>query len=260
MQKFLRQLSCWRYILLMPVLLSGIATVAQNAEETSAWMERIKVILTGEKTGRQLLYRLDTLKLEFIPSRSRVVDYFNRDLDFGYGHRRLNVELNMSMYQIDLLCFHDTIYLSSVITDPEFYWEPDLSWRQCDSTNTMSYLSRRNKFYRSKKDISQLFREISLDEEYAFYCGYADSKTEKGKYIDSLVNAEDVSTLTDMLKSINCETQAYGVAGLERLQRKDTDLSPEVTALIRYIKRRNSELKICSGCLRGLVNRVYSGK
>jgi hypothetical protein len=234
--------------------------VAQNAEETSAWMERIKVILAGEKTGNHLLYRLDTLKSEFIPSRSRVVDYFNRDLDFGYRHRRLNVELNMSMYQVDLLCFHDTIYLSSVITDPEFYWEPDLSSRQFDSAHVMPYLSRRNRFYRSKKDVSQLFSEISLDEEYAFYCGYADSKTEKGRYIDSLVDAEDVSTLTDMLKSINCETQSYGIAGLERLEAQNVDLAPEITYLIRYVKRRNSELTTCSGCLRGLVTRIYSRK
>jgi len=56
----------------------------QNKKEASAYFDLIKSIVTTEKLGNHLVYRLDTLKSKFIPSRSNVTDYFNRDIDFGF--------------------------------------------------------------------------------------------------------------------------------------------------------------------------------
>jgi 2-hydroxy-3-keto-5-methylthiopentenyl-1-phosphate phosphatase len=119
-------------------------------------------------------------------------------------------------------------------------------------------LTKRNKFYNSSKTPRQLIKEISFDEEYAFYCGDGSPKTQKGKYIEQLVEDESTDKLTEMLKSFNCETQAYGVAGFNMLSKKEYEISYDVQKLIDHIKKRNSELVVCSGCLSGLIEKIYS--
>jgi hypothetical protein len=245
-----------RSILFLSVLVLTGTLCGQDRKETGAWFDRIKSILADERSGGHLLYRLDTLRSEFIPSRSGVNDYFNRDVDFGYRHRRINVELNFSRYQLDLLCFNDTICLSSLTTEPY----TQLRNEAYDRGRIERYLQKRNKFYRSGKGIAQLIGEISLDEEYAFNCGDGDPETAKGKYINQLAEDGNIAALTGMLKSFNCETQAYGVAGFRLLEHREIETPPEEAFLIRYIKKRNSELKICSGCLGGLIERIYSEK
>lgn len=119
-------------------------------------------------------------------------------------------------------------------------------------------MKKRNKFYNSSKSTRQLIKEISFDEEYAFYCGDGSPKTQKGKYIEQLVEDESIDTLIDMLKSFNCETQAYGVAGFNMLSKREYKISFDVQKLIDHIKKRNSELVVCSGCLSGLIDKIYS--
>jgi hypothetical protein len=62
----------------------------------------------------------------------------------------------------------------------------------------------------------------------------------------------------DMLKSFNCETQAYGVAGFNMLAKKEYEIPFNILKLIQHIKKRNAELVTCSGCLAGIINKIYS--
>jgi phosphoserine phosphatase len=63
-----------------------------------------------------------------------------------------------------------------------------------------------------------------------------------------------------MIKSLNCEIQAYGVTGLEMLQKKDFQISYKTQQLINYIKKRNTELVICSGCFSGVIEKIYTNE
>ena len=74
-------------------LLFLLSVQGQDKKESSAYFDLIKNIVTTEKLGNNLIYRLDTLKSKFIPSRSHVTDYFNRDIDFGFKHRSITVNL-----------------------------------------------------------------------------------------------------------------------------------------------------------------------
>lgn len=230
------------------------SVLGQDKKETSAYFDLIKAIVTTEKLGNNLVYQLDTLKSKFIPSRSHVNDYFNRDIDFRFKHRRITMSLNFAGYQIDLLCRNDTVFLCSIITADY----KSINYDKFDKKVIGQFLKQRNKFYSSSKTPQQLIKEISLPEEYAFYCGDGMPKTQKGKYIEQLVDDEDTETLIDMLKSINCETQAYGVAGLEMLEKRDYQISYDTQKLIDHVKKRNSELIVCSGCLSGLIEKIYS--
>lgn len=228
----------------------------QSKIETAAYFDLIKQIVISEKLDSILVYRLDILKSKFIPSRSNINDYFNRDIEFGFKHHRIIMSLNFAGYQIDMLCKSDTILLSSIsVID-----YGSIKYDHFDKATIESFLKMRNKLYNSSKTSGQLIKEISLREEYAFYCGDGMPKTQKGKYIEELVEEENTETLIEMIKSFNCETQAYGIAGFEMLKKRDFEIAYDIQKIIDHIKSRNSELVICSGCLSGLVNKIYSKK
>ena len=233
-----------------------LSVQGQGKKETSAYFDLIKAIVTTEKLGNNLVYRLDTLKSKFIPSRSHVNDYFNRDIDFGFKHRRITMSLNFAGYQIDVLCKNDTIFLSS-ITSVDY---KGINYDNFEKTVIDQFLKERNNFYSSSKTSQQLLKEISLTEEYAFYCGDGMPKAQKGKYIEQLVDNENVETLINIVKSFNCETQAYGVAGLEMLEKRNYQIPYDIQKLINHIKMRNSELITCSGCISGIIGKIYSRK
>jgi hypothetical protein len=227
----------------------------QDQKETFGYFSLIRAILSSEQSGDTLVYRLDTLKSKFIPSRSYVTDHFNRYIDFGFKHRSISVSLNFASFRVDLLCRHDTIYLSSLSSATY----ESMNYEHYDKAVIDNFLKKRNRFYRSSKTPQQLMEELALPVEYAFYCGDGMPKTEKGKYIEQLVDDENTATLMDMLKSFNCETQAYGVAGIEMLERRGYQVPYDIQNLVNHIKKRNSELVICSGCLSG-IEKIYNKK
>lgn len=237
-------------------LLFFLSVQGQDKKETSAYFELIKAVVSSENLGNNLVYRLDTLKSKFIPSRSHVTDYFNRDIDFAFKHRCIIVNLNFAGFRVDILCCNDTIFLSS-LSSADY---KSINYDNYHKEVIDQFLKQRNKFYSSSKTPRQLIKEISLPEQYAFYCGDGMPKTQKGKYIDQLVDNENTATLVDMLKSFNCETQAYGVAGLEMLKKRDYQIPSDAQKLIDHIKKRNSELIVCSGCLSGLIEKIYTKK
>lgn len=243
-------------ILIILFFVVYVSALGQDKKEVSSYFEYIKPIVANEQTGKNLVYRLDTLKSKFIPSRSLINDYFNRDIDCGFKHRRILLRINFVNFQIDLLCKADTIFLSSIKT--EYY--KNINYQNFNKDTIQKFVSARNKLYNSSKTIQNLLNEISLDEEYAFYCGFANSLTQKGKYVDDLVDNVNINGLNELLQSFNCENQAFGVAGFDMLIKKDYRLNSNIQFLINHIKKRNSELITCSGCLGGLIDKIYSKK
>ena len=223
-------------------------------QETKDYFDKIVTVLKSEKNSIIISKRLDSLKSKYIPSRSNLNDYFDRDIDFGYHHQRIKLEINFDRFQIDFLKKNDTILLTSLKTDGY----KKLKFSQVDTSKATLYLKDRNKFYKSSKTIHKLIDELSLDEVFAFYCGDGSPKTERGLEIEKLVEDRNIEVLQEMLKSICIEIQAYGVAGSEMLVRQGYTLPTDINKIIKYIKERNSEAIICSGCLVGLVQKLYN--
>ena len=80
-----------------------ISTFLQTtAQQAKVYFKLADSILMEENSSKRLYTKLDTLKSKFIPSRSSVNNYFNRNIDFGFKHQRINLRLNLESFQIDL--------------------------------------------------------------------------------------------------------------------------------------------------------------
>ncbi|MBC9913485.1 hypothetical protein [Chitinophaga varians] len=227
-------------------LFASFSLFSQEKQEIQSAIEPVKHILHTETSCKQLQYRLDTLN-KLISGRV----FLNRDVDFSHRHIRLQPGFFRMGYCIDVLTKNDTIVLSC-ITGPD----SAICFRNYDTSRLNDYLHQRNKFYQSSKSADELFAELSTQEFYAFYCGEGMQKTEGGKYTKRLVEEKNTAALTDMLRSFNCETQAFGVAGFYMLKEKNYAIPAPVKRLISHIKKRNSTLAICSGCFLS-VEKIY---
>ena len=232
-----------------------------NGQTPKYYFKVVDSIVLAETTSKNLQTKLDTLKSKYIPSRSSFSISFDRDIDFVFRHHRLNVELNFEKFQIDLLTHNDTIYARTI----RHYYNPfemdktTLAFASSFSFEKVNeYLTQRNKFYKSQKTLKDLIKEISEYRVFAFYCGDGSPLTEEGKQIKEIAAQEKTDTLFQMLQSICVETQAYGVSGFKILENNGYPIDSDVSKIIKRIKKRNSETVTCSGCITGLIRKIYS--
>lgn len=242
------------------LLLVLIKTIGQTPK---AYFKVVDSIVLTETTSKNLQTKLDTLKSKFIPSRSSFSLSFDRDIDFTFRHHRLSVQLNFERFQIDLLTRNDTIFARTI----RHYYNPfemDKTTLAFDSSLSFEkaneYLNKRNMFYKSQKSLKDLIKEISEYRVFAFYCGDGSPLTEEGKQIKEIVAEEKTDELFQMLQSICIETQAYGVSGFKMLENNGYPISSDVSKIINRIKKRNSETVICSGCITGIIEKIYGNR
>ena len=236
-----------------------------NGQKPSGYFKLVDSLVLSKNiaTSEVLSTKLDSLKAKYMPSGSSFSTSFDRDVDFGYKHKRLNVALNHNLFQIDLLTRNDTIFVRTVRNFLN-HFQMEQSTLAFDSSfvteKVNEYLLQRNKRYHAKKTVNDLLKEISIYSVYAFYCGDGSPITEEGEAIMKLVEEENIEALLGMLQSISIETQAYGVSGFRILEQRGFVFPSYIYKIIKHIKARNSETVICSGCLTGLIEKIYSKK
>jgi hypothetical protein len=227
---------------------------AQTEVEAEKNFQKIKKIISSENDFGKLKSKLDSVKLTFKDQKNNFVDsYLNRSIDFGFNHNRIRVQFDMWQYQIDLITKNESIYLKSLKTE---YFKK-YSFENLNKNALKDYIEKRNLFYKSNKTYKDLLKEISLHETFAMYCGDGSPYTKEGLQIKKLVENGNVEKLKKILTSFNCERQSFAVLGFNLLTEKEIDYPKECKKLIEHIKERNSELQICSGCITGLIEKVY---
>lgn len=238
-----------------------LSLIKTNGQTAKAYFTLVDSVVLTEVTSKSLQIKLDTLKSKFIPSRSSFSLSFDRDIDFGFRHNRLSIQLNFERFQIDLLARNDTIFARTI----RHYYNPfdmDKTTLAFDSSFSFEkvneYLNQRNKFYKSQKTPKDLIKEISDYRVFAFYCGDGSPLTDEGKQIKEFVAEEKTDDLLQMLQSICVETQAYGVSGFRMLENNGYPIASDISKIIKRIKKRNSETVICSGCITGIIEKIYS--
>ena len=98
-----------------------------------------------------------------------------------------------------------------------------------------------------------------MHRNYAFYCGDGlTSKQRDAVLLDSIVQRKDIRELTNMLSSINCETQQYGVYGIDVLRKKGLSIPSFVDKITEYIKKRNSDLVTCAADIYPVIAKAYN--
>jgi hypothetical protein len=216
------------------------------------YFQKIGNIAKTATVATDLYNKLDSFKKTRRPNDSNIEMYFDRDVDFGYKHQRINLVLNGTFrYKINLLEKNDTIYLSSIKFDDDFYSDNGsrrLNELRIDTAQIRNYLRLRNKFYKSSKSINNLVDDLTLNKVYAFNCGDGDPKTKDGKHIETLVKNKNMTELRELVQSINCEKQAYGIAGFRMLKKNGVKISESDQKLLKYLEAKKIALVECNGC------------
>ena len=215
----------------------------------------LKSILKTENNFIFLEKKLDSLKLTFEDQKNNYVDVFlNRDIDFNYKHKRIRVSFDNYDFQIDLITKNDSLFFKLLKTE---YFK-NFTYQTQNKNELGNLINLRNEYYNSKKNLKDLSKEITTNETYAMYCGESFSITYQGIIIQKLVKDKDIESLTKMLSSYNCEKQSFGVLGFSLLDEINFEIPKKVLLIIEHIKKRNSELQICSGCITGIMNKIYN--
>ena len=236
----------------------------KGSAQLQTYFNKIEDISTKVHTGSELYYKLDSLKQTRRPEDSYVKVIFNRDIDFGYKHKRIQIVFNSSSsYQINLLLRKDSICLSSTIlgnvldNGENFYTFNHRVNPIIDTPKTVQYLNLRNSFYSSKKSFKELKDDLDNNVIFALRGGDGYLETNYKKHVDTLVSNKNFAELETMLKNINCETQTYGVLGFSLLKSRGVRILSKNQKIINYLKKRNSDIETTQGDLCCYLTKVF---
>lgn len=250
-----------RILLSLLLLFAFFNVIAQPV----TYFLKIQTLATKTRLASELYEKIDSLKQTRRPNQSSIKILFNRDVDFGYTQKRIQIEFNArDFYQLNLLIKNDTICLSSTIFSSVFGPSPGeaqanktLGIPSMDTIGALNYLKLRNRFYKSTKTLNDLKNEINLNEIYALNGGDGYNETWYKKHIDTLVRRKNYVELEAMLKRINCETQTYGVTAFNLLKKSGHTIPLADQKIIDHIKRRNSEIESTEGDLGPIIWKAY---
>jgi hypothetical protein len=239
---------------LLFLLFFALQVQSQGETEAKENFIKLKQLLSKENSATKLQLKLDSLNLTSKDQRNNFVsNHLNRDIDFEFIHKRILAHFDLFEYQIDLVVKNDSIYLKSLKTE---YFKK-YKYQSLNKMQLLSYLEKRNEFYKSNKSSKQLIKEIVINENYAMYCGEVIQYTDEAVKVKKLAEAKKIKSLKKMLSNFSCEEQAYGIMGFSFLSENEIQIPNDCQRLIEHIKIRNSELQVCQGCIIGLVKKIF---
>nr|WP_294948241.1 hypothetical protein [uncultured Mucilaginibacter sp.] len=228
--------------------------ICSSAFSQDGYLKKIKAIADEEVTATKLLAKLDSIKRTRRPTDSNVKTLFNRSVDFGYYHQRIDVRYNGKDYHINLLTKNDTILFSKTGHGNSIFmnmqaeeWNKTLQGK-VDTIQILRFLKERNKYYGTVKTIKNVIDELTLNETYALYCG--DGAPQTGAYAEiiELAKKNDQKKFSIWLTSICCEEQAYATLGYKLLRKNRFKVDRKTLKLVNHINQRKSAIVQCSGC------------
>jgi hypothetical protein len=247
------------------VLLLFTACIKTSYGQEETYFYKIQDIIHNEHLDTALHKKLDSIKQTRRPNDSGIKTVFNRDVDFGYRHKRIQVKFNSDYYQVNLLLKNDTICFGSVIMSVGLGDEDEYNrWFNkkhsipiIDSPRALTYLKSRNLFYNASKTLKDLKNELGINEFYALRGGDGYNYTWNKLHLDTLVKQKNFRELESMLSSISCEEQMYGLTGFDWLKNERVKIPANDIKIIQYIKKRNSDLETCQGDVCGFISKGF---
>ncbi|RBL89365.1 hypothetical protein [Chitinophaga flava] len=254
-----------RMILLLLVFCCIGKVYGQTIQQ--AEFNKLGLIVKEERSVSRLTKRLDTLLKHYMPSRSQVVKNIHRPLDVGFYHIRYQVSYWPMNYFINMLVRNDSVFMLTAYSCEDLWRKASdykdapepLRLYQYDSVGASTFLRLRNRIYGSKKTLNDLVNELSANTMYAMNCGFANQLTSRGKYIHALIEEENsFPEIARMLQHLLPEEQAYGVTAIDILLKRGVDIDDRNYLLYQHIRKRNTAVYNCFGCLAGLVEPLYN--
>lgn len=187
---------------------------------------------------------------------------FERQIDAGVTESIYDISIeyvegewmNYKEYKVHVFSKNDSIF---GIINYDTYREKTNYY--FDFEKLQNYLDFHNEFYQSNLTRKDFISQVLADHIYGYVCGEAPVIYEIPRYDDLKFDKKrNISKFRNWLKSFSPELQTYGVDALKYLEKnKDIQLTAFDEKLILNIKKRNSTLNTCSGCLIGLYEKAF---
>ncbi len=174
-----------------------------------------------------------------------------RELDFGYRQQYYTVRMEVYQFDLMLLLRGDSI-VYGMLSGQDGFRERRLDFRQ-DQFALVQYLNRHNQFYRSDWTVREMMEMWRTRNLFTLACGFDGKQIPvEARKLYQYVAREKPEPLINWLVSVDPELQTYGALGLLELKRKGIVLPAKVWELIDHLRRRDSTIYTCTGCIVGV--------
>ncbi len=192
----------------------------------------------------------------------RSIKKYSREIDFNFTEDLYEISIEyisgntIRSMDYNLRVFKENDKVFGVIVSEEL-WQRKYFYFDYDKLH--DYVEKHNTFYGSEKSMRDFINETKDGEVYTYYCGFSAPIKKIPSYDGHLFNnKKNVDVFKNWLYSFNIEKQNYGIDALEYLTKKGKiELTENDIKAIDHIKKRNSILETCSGCLMGIYKKRY---
>lgn len=209
--------------------------------ELNAFLTKIKVVDELSSLNKQKFESLSILTVQ---------NELDRTIDFGFTHiRKMIITEKDGDFRIDIITKGDSIKLGLTTilnwknNEPksyEFFYTSDLF--------LTDYLEKHNNFYLANLKKNQFIEQLNNEYTVGFGCGIVGMDIPKYSGLSQrYIKHKNRKKLNTWLRSFSPELQALGTIGLYKLG----SLSKDEMNIIKHLKRRNTTINTCLGCIYG---------
>lgn len=211
-------------------------------------------------TLTQFKSKLETKFNDFRLSRKN--ERLSRPLDFGFSQTVFEIEISydksyVKEFRVFLVTSNDSIVLGN-IQELDYYDKVKKSENYITVNQKITnYLNQHKEKYGLELSLKDFFRQLTELIIYGFGCSEGgEYYPPEAKQMKDFVNTQNYDKLARWLRQISPELQAYAVDGLFQLASKGIATKQVDKELIQYLKKRNSDVYHCSGCIYGITTTI----
>ena len=196
------------------------------------------------------LYNLKNVKFKHFSVITAHTD-IERDIDFGYKHHRIEiVPYDGYDMKLNIISKDDkiqTAWVSEFDSYKNKYLKIKIVIKNPDFLSR--YVKKHNTLYYTKLTDQDFMHQITKEYVVGFGCGITGNNIPReAKKMLKFVKHKNRKKLQEYLTSFSPELQALGTIGLLKIGK----LSLMQKNIIEHLKKRNSIVSTCSGCLYGI--------
>ncbi|PWL39873.1 hypothetical protein DKG77_03315 [Flagellimonas aquimarina] len=184
-----------------------------------------------------------------------VTDLVERKLDFGYLHQRyLMLPVIVEELRVNMISRNDTIVHGWISEyNPRQKKHFGIQAFKNSSLFLNEYVLKHNELYKSNLTVEDFEEQMVTEYLVGFGCGFTGIDiSQKTRESMRFVRKKKKRQLSRFLTSFSPELQTLGALGLFKLGKVGT----EQMRIISHLKKRNSTINSCSGCIYGFGERL----
>jgi len=230
------------------LILVLILFLIQNVHGQNNIAELKSLLETIEKTD-SLKEKIKTAHFEKLDIIEVYVE-LERDIDFGYRHHRiLIIPVSGSDLKLNFISKNGNMK-TGWISEFQLDNNTHLNLKLFKSSPKLftEYVFNHNKYYETNLDEREFKNQILDEYVVGFACGFSGKEISKeSKKSIRYSNNKNSKKLNELLTSFSPELQTLGAIGLIKINK----ITDKQNVIIDHLKKRNSIIFSCSGCVYG---------